>query len=353
MARPRIVGSLVWLAVHLAIAACPPQATAQGRDRVVVSQPDKPGRLTHVGEITEYNAVELVISARGRSQPWRIPLKRIVSVTPVRSQHHHAALEQLKHNQTDLAERSFRKALQTASKKWVRRELLAGLVRCALRSGDYRQAGAHFLNLTEGTTKSRHVSLVPLDWRTQGTVDAAVASEARAWLGRGSDIATLLACSHLLRDSAYSREAETQLRRLRISTNSQVRGLAVAQCWRADLRSETPTPKMLDSWTRHVLSLPVEFRGGAWYVVGRARFQRRQLEPAAAALMWTSLTCRDDRFLAAQATQLAADALLGDNQPAAAQTLYRDLRRRFAGTPAARESATSPKTPPTTRRNSK
>jgi hypothetical protein len=69
--------------------------------------------------------------------------------------------------------------------------------------------------------------------------------------------------------------------------------------------------------------------------------------------MWTSLTCRDDRFLAAQATQLAADALLGDNQPAAAQTLYRDLRRRFDGTPAARESATSPKTPPTTRRNSK
>ena len=86
-------------------------------------------------------------------------------------------------------------------------------------------------------------------------------------------------------------------------------------------------------------------------MVGRARFGQQQLQPAASALMWTSLVFDDDRFLAARATQVAADALLSDNQPVAAETLYRDLRRRFAGTPAARESATSQPTAPRTRRN--
>jgi len=337
----------------LAVTLGSAQASAQGRDRVVVRQPDGRGRLTHVGEITEYNAIELVIRARGGAAPWRVPVDRIVSVTPLRSTQHLAALRHLKRGAIALAERSFQQALERSSRKWVRRELLAGLVRCALHSGDYRGAGSHFLGLSDGPTRPRHFELVPLDWRISGTVDAAVASEARAWRGRGSDVAKLLAASHLLRDSAYSHEAETELRRLRISTDPRVRGLARAQCWRADSRNKKPTPLQLEAWTRHVRSLPLDLRGGPWYVIGLARFKSQQFQPAASALMWTSLVFDDDRFLAAHATQLAADALLNDNQPAAAATLYRDLRQRFAGTPAARESATSQKNAPRTRRNSK
>jgi len=341
----------VWLVALLGVAIGSERLPAQGRDRVVVRQADGRGRLTHIGEITEYDAVGLAVKARGRAAPWRIPTDRIVSVTTVRSAPHQAALRHLTRGDTTLAERSFREALDQASRSWVRRELLAGLVRCALHSGDYRRAGSHFLGLSESTSRTRHFGLVPLDWRTRGATDAAVASEARAWRGRSGDVAKLLAASHLLRDSTYSREAETQLRRLRISTDPRVRGLAVAQCWRADIKNNKPTAKDLDSWARHVRSLPLEFQGGPWYVVGLARFGQQQLQPAASALMWTSLVFDDDRFLAARATQVAADALLSDNQPVAAETLYRDLRRRFAGTPAARESATSQPTAPRTRRN--
>ncbi len=351
--RRRVRVASEWLVACLAVTLGSAPASAQGRDRVVVRQPNGRGRLTHVGKITEYNAVELVITARGRAASWRVPVDRIVSVTPLRSTQHQAALRHLGRGEITVAERSFQQALEQSSRKWVRRELLAGLVRCALYSGDYRRAGSHFLSLSEGPTRPRHFELVPLDWRITGSVDAAVASEARAWRGRGNDVAKLLAASHLLRDTAYANEAETELRRLRISPDPRVRGLALAQCWRADSRNKKPTPEQLAQWTRHVRSMPLDLRGGPWYVIGLARFQSQQFQPAASALMWTSLVFDDDRHLAAHATQRAADALLNDNQPAAAGTLYRDLRRRFAGTPAARESATSRNTAPPTKSRSK
>lgn len=347
----RLARVTAWLVVGSTLVLATERLPAQARDRVVVRQRDGRGRLTHVGQITDYDAIEVVVKARGRATPWRIPVDRIVSVTPVRSAAHQAALKHLSRGALDEAERSFRKALDDAARAWVRRELLAGLVRCALHGGDYRRAGSHFLSLSESNRRTRHFELVPLDWQIGGTVDPSVASEAKAWRGRTGDVAALLAASHLLRDSGYAVEAESQLRKLRISTDPRVRGLAVAQCWRADMKNGKVTPMRLEIWTQHVRTLPLELRGGPWFVIGLARFQRRQFQPAASALMWTSLVFDDDRFLAARATQLAADSLLSDNQSTAAQTLYRDLRQRFADTPAARESATKQSPPPRTRRS--
>ena len=346
----RLARVTAWLVAGSALVLATDRLPAQARDRVIVRQAEGRGRLTHVGQITDYDAVEVVVKARGRATPWRIPADRIVSVIPVRSAPHLAALKHLKRGELIEAEQSFRTALNGASRAWVRRELLAGLVRCALHGGDYRRAGSHFLSLSESARRARHFELVPLDWRITGTVDPSVASEAKAWRVRTGDVAALLAASHLLRDSGYAVEAESQLRKLRISPDPRVRGLAVAQCWRADMKNGKVTPWHLDTWTRHIRKLPLALRRGPRFVIGLARLQRRQFQPAASALMWTSLVFDDDRFLAARATQLAANSLLSDNQSTAAQTLYRDLQQRFPGTPAARESAATQTPPPRTRR---
>ena len=100
---------------------------AQARDRVIVRQAEGRGRLTHVGQIIDYNADEIVVKARGRAAPWKIPVGRIVSVIPVRSAPHLAALKHLNRGALPEAEQSFRLALDDASRAWVRRELLAGL----------------------------------------------------------------------------------------------------------------------------------------------------------------------------------------------------------------------------------
>ena len=346
----RLARATAWLVAGSALVLATDRLPAQARDRVIVRQVDGRGRLTHVGQITDYNADEIVVKSRGRAAPWKIPAERIVSVIPAHSAPHLAARKHLQRGAVTEAEQSFRLALEGASRAWVRRELLAGLVRCALHGGDYRRAGSHFLGLAESARRTRHFELVPLDWRISGTVDPSVASEAKAWRVRSGDVAALLAASHLLRDSGYAVEAESQLRKLRISPDPRVRGLAVAQCWRADMKNGKVTPRHLDSWTRHIRKLPLELRGGPRFVIGLARLQRRQFQPAASALMWTSLVFDDDRFLAARATQLAANSLLSDNQASAAQTLYRDLQQRFAGTPAARESAVTQPPPPRTRR---
>jgi len=312
------------------------------RDRVIVRQEKGRGQLTHVGEITSYDAIELVIRVRGRAVPVRVPATRLIKVVPARSAAHRRALQALARSDIASAEAAFQEAIGTATRRWVRRDLLAGLVRCALWEGDYRRAGAHFLALADGNPRSRHLYLAPLDWRTRGTSTPAVSSEARNWRIRDDDMAKLLAASHLLRDTAYAIEAESMLRKLRTSSSRVIRDLAVAQCWRVDLRKQRPNAQQLDNWTRHLNQMPSRFRAGPAFVLGSAHATRRAWQPAASSLLWTSLVGDHDRQLAARATRDAATALLSDNQPAAARTLLRDLQQRFAETPAARELSTSP-----------
>lgn len=340
-----------WWAGCLLLCLASGSLPAQSRDRVVYRQPDGRGRLTRTGTIIEYDAVELVLKNRIGGQTWRIPAARIVSVDTARTRPHDEALKRLKRGEIPEARAAFREALGSASRRWVRGELLAGLVRCALHEGDYQRAGSQFLNLCESTPRSRHFELAPLDWYIVGTTAAAVASEARAWRGRKGDVARLLAASHLLRDRSFGAESANEIRRLRTSTDPRVRGLAIAQSWRITLRGGDVSAAQLNEWHRQVRDLPVSLRGGPWFVIGLARVKRRQLQSAASAFLWTSLVFDDDHHLAARATQRAADALLGDNQPSAARTLYRDLAKRFSGTPAASEAALR-EDPPRRRRTS-
>ncbi|MFP6769295.1 MAG: hypothetical protein VB859_14065 [Planctomycetaceae bacterium] len=324
---------------------------AQSRDQVVFRQPDGRGRMARTGTIIEYDAVELVLKSRIGGRIWKIPAARIVSVNNARTPSHDEALKRLERGEIPEARSAFRLALDEASRRWVRGELLAGLVRCALHEGDYQRAGSQFLNLCDSTPRSRHFELAPLDWYVGGTTAAAVAGEARAWRGRKGDVARLLAASHLLRDRTFGAEAENEIRRLRISTDFRVRGLAIAQSWRIELRRGEVSAARLDEWLRQARGLPGSQRGGPWFVIGLARVKRRRFQSAASAFLWTSLVFRNDHHLAARATQHAADALLADNQTSAARTLYRDLARRFPGTPAAREAAPR-EDPPRRRRTS-
>ena len=84
----RLARGTAWRGVGATLVLATERLPAQARDRVVVRQRDGRGRLTHVGQITDYDAIEVVVKARGRATPWRIPVDRTVSVTPVRSAAH-------------------------------------------------------------------------------------------------------------------------------------------------------------------------------------------------------------------------------------------------------------------------
>src|SRR5690606_39665800 len=48
------------------------------------------------------------------------------------------------------AEAAFDEALRVENRRWVRRDLAAMLVRCAVRRGDYATAGTRFIELVAG-----------------------------------------------------------------------------------------------------------------------------------------------------------------------------------------------------------
>ena len=86
--------------------------------------------------------------------------------------------------------------------------------------------------------------------------------------------------------------------------------------------------------------MPEDLRGGPYYVLGRAHFQRREYGPAAAALLWLPFVYYEDHHLAARACLEAADALSKLGQSTEATTLYREVAHRFRETPFANQAAT-------------
>lgn len=320
------------------LVAGPPLA-AQTSDRVVIRSSDQTGRQTRFGTIEDYDATRLLLRGRPNLKLQRFPTDQVLSISTGRTRAHDRGQQLLNLQEVEGAREAFQEALKLESRRWVRREVLAGMIRCALLQGEYQRAASQFLNLVDSTSHTRFFHLIPLAWTCGERPEAGLVREAKAWNARGSEMARLLAASYLLDDPTYRPLAENILRSLQTSADSRVRGLARAQEWRNVVRLGQPTAAQVTSWKRQLRSLPGNLRGGPHYVLGQALLRRQQHGDATAAFLWTSLVHNNDHYLAARATRQAADALLATGHDQQARTLYRDLARRFPGTPAARETA--------------
>ena len=336
------MGVFQWAACSLANFA------AFAQDRVIIQQPGG-SRFPISGLIEDYTGREVILQVRAGEVPRRYPRQEVVEVQTAYTPRHERGRRLLANAKPAEAKVELTLALKEEDRTWVRREILAQLVRCALWDGNYRAATPLFLSIVESDPETLHYGLAPLAWSDE-PVDANVKLDARSWLADKSIESQLIGASHLLFDRELNDQAEATLRRLARESNIKLQRLAQIQLWRirslggnasgaaSGTANVAATPGELVRWETAIDELPEELRVGGYFVLGQTFRRQQQPERAAAALLWLPLVYDADRYLAARACFDAAEMVESFGDKAQATNLYSEVVFRFGDTPPGRKA---------------
>lgn len=327
------VGGSVALAVLFV--ACGASALS-AQDRVIIQQPGG-SRFPISGSIDDYTGREVTLQVRAGEPLRRYPREEVVEVQTAYTTRHEKGRRLLAGGQPTEARAELLLALKDEDRTWVRREILAQLVRCALWDGNYRAATPHFLLIVESDPETLHFGLAPLAWSDEPS-SSDVKLEARSWLADRSPIAQLIGASHLLFDREQNSQAESTLNRLARESNVKLQRLAQMQLWRVRSSGGTATPGELIRWEKAIDDLPEELRVGGYFVLGQTFRRQHEPERAAAALLWLPFVYDADRYLAARACFDAAELVESFGDKPQATNLYGELVFRFGDTPSGRRA---------------
>ncbi len=313
------------------------------RDKITFLNPDTGSRarvactiLDHTGEYIRYQMQENGPTTVRRSA-------EVVTLETAQTKPHREGLMALSKGKTKEAITLLEEGMKQESRGWVRRDILAMLVKCALRQENYSQAGSRFLLITDSDKTTHHFRGIPLLW-TSSPPSAEHKAAALGWATRADPAAKLLAASALLFDPKYQGSSESDLKRLTVNLDERVRSLATAQLWRVNIRQRKLDQPMLTGWQAAIDAMPKEIRGGPYFVLGEARKQRREYDWAAAALLWVPLVYDYDYQLSAQACLSGAESLNAIGQREEAAALYREVIVRYGQSSYAQDAAQMLKT---------
>jgi len=312
--------------------------TARAQDKVILQRNNFTARLSISGIVEDYTGTEITIRTDADESLKTYPSADVVEIQTAQTESQTRGLKLLAEGQVEQAIRELEVAVKKEPRTWVRREILATLVRCGLRRGDYAGAGSRFLALLKSDPTTRHFRVIPVVWAPEA-IPRETRNEAQAWMNGKIEAGRLIGSSLLYEDRELKKEARNVLKELSSSTDSRVRVLAQAQAWREDALSGNPGRLQTAQWRQRIDEMPEDLRAGPFYLLGRAYAARHDYELAAATLLWLPLVDDHDFRLAARACLEAGAALDRIGQKAEARTLFREVTSRFADTPFADEAA--------------
>lgn len=330
-----ILSCLLMRAVELTLLVSVSGASAAAQDRIVLKRGD--GRLTVSGVIEDYTGKQITVRSPQGNAVNNYDAADILEIETPQTERHTRGLKLLAEQQFEPALRELEVALKDEKRLWVRREILALLIKGALRLGNYASAGMRFVTLYDSDPATRHFPLIPLIWGPH-PINEPLRTEAQGWLVRESDLARLMGASVLLFDARYGEPSRAAIKELSSSPDTRVRMLAQAQGWRLEVTADAPGELQLKRWQSRLDEMPAELRSGPCYLLGHAQFSRRDYELAAATLLWLPTADDHDHHLAARACLEAGMALAAIGQTNEAATLFREVTVRFADTPFAKEA---------------
>lgn len=332
----RAVGAALVLGATLG--AWPGSRPVHAEDKLVLRRGPAGARMTIAGDVIDSTGVEVSIRTAAGEAPRVFPAADVVEIQTAQTAAQTHGNELLADGRADEAIAELETALKEETRAWVRREILASLVRAGLWRGDYAFAGRRFLTIVRSDPATQHFRLIPLVWAPE-SLSPETRAEARGWMAGPVEAGQLLGASLLYDDPESGREARTLLKTLASSADARVRWMAQMQSWR-DVAYGGRSGKLDTAhWQRRLDELPDELRAGPSYLLGRAYAARHDYELAAASLLWLPLVDDHDHRLAARACLEAGLALARIGQQAEARTLFDEVATRFAGTPAADEAA--------------
>lgn len=285
------------------------------------------------GMVTDYTGAMLILRTGPTAEERLIPAAEVVSVVTDYQVAHTRGLTLYNAGQIRPAEEQLQLALEEEERPWVRRELLAALVKCALFEGDLRRASVRFVAIIESDPQSHFWGLIPLVWEREA-VKVPTDAEAQVVHNLGSTVARLIAASwNLERNGRRNPEAETTLHGLATEADHRVQRLAQMQLWRVRLTTGTVTANELRRWESAAEELPTGLRCGAHVLIGRGAMQQQDVLKAAAEWLWIPLRHAEHRGLAAWCQIRSAEALHAAGDSAAARLLAYEGQQRFGDSP--------------------
>lgn len=318
----------------IAVVCIPSQIVAQ--DRVVIQRAGSGSRIGVSGRIQDYTGKELVLFTGVGDGVQRFPFDEVIDVTTRFGPAHDAGAQALQTGRLDEAWAQLSTALEEESRRWVRREILALQVRCALRLRNYSAAINRFLAIAQSDPLTPHYRLIPLVWTESAPAPLPIA-ELRAWHDSSDLTSRLIGASWLLFGPDH-RAAESTLQALARESDISVQRLAQAQLWRLRLAADDFTPAEVTRWTQVSRDWPKPLQSGVQFLIARGHAAHQDWLSAAAAWLWLPFQFADRWDLALEAQWRAVGALdrFGDN--AAARRLAQELVDRDYDSPQA-ESA--------------
>ncbi|MEO1997151.1 MAG: hypothetical protein ABGZ17_17930 [Planctomycetaceae bacterium] len=326
------------LATGVLLTTCQPLvAQSPAPDRVQIRLSGSNGRISLAGTIVDFTIDQLHFRSANSRTVKRYPTADVFQVeTPHNPDHARGLREFSRHNTRD-ALRSFQAALSLETRPWVRRDLLAMLVRCHTNQRDLLNAGVRFSELIRSQTRTRHYPTVPLVW-SPTPLTPALKQRAILWLGDDTPFIKIMGGSLLLDDPEQSRLARGVLQELVTCVDRRVRELARFQSWRLRLQDEPPSDALMQSWATRIIAAPDPVRAGGYYLLGRGHWLRGEFDRAAVGMLWVPLVYNGNHQLAARACLEAADALVECGRKTEATVLYREVMQRYPTTPFARDA---------------
>jgi tetratricopeptide (TPR) repeat protein len=313
-------------------------ATGQAQDKVILQRTSLSARVTVSGTVENYTGTEISIRTDNDDAPKTFPSADVIEIQTAQTDSHTRGLKLLAEGQVEQAIRDLDVAVKMEPRTWVRREILAALVRCALRRGDYSAAGTRFLAILKSDPTTRHFRVIPLVWAPE-TISPDARREALAWINGRVEAGRLIGASLLYDDRETRKEARSVLKELSSSADDRVRVLAQMQARREEALVGTLGKMQTAQWQQRIDEMPEELRAGPYFLLGRVYAAQHDYELAAATLLWLPLVDDHDFRLASRACLEAGVALDKIGQHAEARTLYREVTVRFADTPFADEAA--------------
>lgn len=306
--------------------------SSSAQDRIVIQQPSGT-RLPISGFVEDYTGREISVRLKPDDPVRKYPRSDVVEVVTDFMPRHDRARKLFAAGKIADAKKEYVGAYEDENRSWVRREILAGQVRCALWLGDYDSAAARFFAILESDPETFHVNLAPLNW-SDDQPSANLRNDALKWISiTNPPWMRLVGASWLLNTSDLFADADQQMKRLAREADVRVQRLAQMQLWRLKLHGAEPLDlDEIRHWEQFVEGIPVELRGGAYFVIGQAWKQRKEYERASRAFLWLPLVFDSDRWLSAHACFEAADALELQGDFAQAFSLYSEVVFRYGDT---------------------
>ncbi len=323
----------------LAIAAAAVVAWAgpgRGEDVVRVANPSSAqGYAEWRGRVVDYTGRELQLELSGGVKR-TFPADQVVEVETPRGPQHVEADRRLAAADFEGALTLYDEARAAETRAWVRRRIVAQIVRCYRALGQWEPAGKWFLEvLLPADSHTPDFACIPLAW-VPGQPTFSLERTATEWLRRDeSPAAVLLGASHLM-STALRTEALERLNRLATDADPPIAQLAQAQTWRA--AAVTADARRVAAWRDTLDQMPEALRAGPYYVMGLAEAHHQRWEAAALAWLRVPILYPEDRLLSARSLLDAGRALERLDRPQQAMRLYRELLEKYPKSPAESEA---------------